>query len=230
VTLIRWADEDRLHADRDLTQTRLAGNLIDATQGATQPVETFVIPLPPLTTQSNLTRALVRTGANDTLQYLHPFNTAGLAWLPQDDPAQAPQPEVILTGVAPTGVPAPWTFLPSLLTAQPFEDAFTLDPVRYARIAGNTPDSLRFDYDGDGGDTLRFGDGAFGTIPLPQTVFTAIYRVGGGALGNMAADSITQIDPKVTGVTGVTNPLPAWGGADAEPHRTMPTQPKRSHG
>ena len=216
VTLIRWRAEDALGADRDLTVTTLAGNLIDATQGLTQSMETFII-LPLSSPQPNLARALIRTGANATLQYLHPLSGTGLTWLPQDDPTQPSQPEVVVTGTAPGAAPIPWTFLSSLLTAQPFDNAFTVDPVRYSRVAGATVDMLHFDYDGDGGDTIRFGNGAFGTIPLTETVFTATYRVGGGAIGNVAADSITHVDPKVTGVTTVTNPLPASGGADAEP-------------
>jgi hypothetical protein len=214
VTLLHWRPEDKLLADRDLTETKLAGNLIEATQGATQPTESFVIPP---SSQRDLPEALVRTGANDTLQYLYSLGAGRLAWLAQENGVGPPQPEIILTATAPNDAPSAWKFLPSLLTARPFDNAFTIDPVRYSRIAGNTVDTSYFDYDGDNGDTLRFGDGVFGTKLSEETRFTAFYRVGGGAIGNVAADSITQIDPRARGVTAVTNPLPASGGADAEP-------------
>jgi predicted phage baseplate assembly protein len=76
-----------------------------------------------------------------------------------------------------------------------------------------------FDYDGDGGDTIRFGDGVFGSNPNEGTRFTATYRVGAGAAGNVAADSITQLDPGTAASNkylSVTNPLPATGGADPQ--------------
>jgi predicted phage baseplate assembly protein len=94
-----------------------------------------------------------------------------------------------------------------------------VDAARYSRIAGTAGNSLRYDYDGDAGDTLRFGDGVFGALPDPGTNFTATYRSGGGSLGNVAADSITSIDPNdasKAGVISVTNPLPASGGSDPE--------------
>ena len=78
----------------------------------------------------------------------------------------------------------------------------------------------RYDYDGDAGDTLRFGDSVFGAVPLPGSTFTALYRSGGGLIGNVAADSITSMDPNVAsaaGVIRVTNPMPATGGADPQP-------------
>ena len=46
VTLIRWQSQDALQADRDLTQTLLAGNLVPATHGATVAAEPFVIGAP----------------------------------------------------------------------------------------------------------------------------------------------------------------------------------------
>jgi predicted phage baseplate assembly protein len=56
-------------------------------------------------------------------------------------------------------------------------------------------------------------------VPVTGTTFTVRYRVGGGAAGNVAADSITSFDPRdprAAGVLRVANPLPAAGGADPE--------------
>ncbi len=54
--------------------------------------------------------------------------------------------------------------------------------------------------------------------PEPGTAFTATYRVGNGTAGNVARETIALIDLSggPAGVTGVTNPLPAWGGVDPE--------------
>jgi predicted phage baseplate assembly protein len=73
------------------------------------------------------------------------------------------------------------------------------------------------DYDGDSGDTLRFGDAVFGQMPDAGTQFDVLYRIGAGALGNVASDAITQLAADSEGIIRVTNPLPASGGTDAEP-------------
>jgi uncharacterized phage protein gp47/JayE len=218
VTLIRWRAEDALTADRDLTRTTLAGNLVVATQARTQEEEEdFVIPPAP---PSDVPRALVRTGPNDapgaaSLQYLYPLQAAPLAWLQPSDATQRPLPEVVLTVPAPDGEQVLWEFQRWLLDAAPVDAAYTVDPARYSRTGGTTTDP-RHDYDGDAGATLRFGDGVFGAVPIPENQFTVKYRVGGGAAGNVAADSITFVDPTVKGVLRVSNPLRAEGGADAE--------------
>lgn len=69
----------------------------------------------------------------------------------------------------------------------------------------------------DGLALLRFGDGMHGRRPKENTEFTAAYRVGNGAVGNVGAGTIFHIVSKVSGVfEAVTNPLPAAGGIDPE--------------
>jgi hypothetical protein len=74
----------------------------------------------------------------------------------------------------------------------------------------------------DGGAYLRFGDDAHGKRPAPNTVFRAVYRTGNGTAGNVGADAIAHAlleDPPgfdLDNITGITNPLPAFGGVDAE--------------
>jgi hypothetical protein len=224
VTLIQWAADDALTTDRDLSATTLAGNLVVATQGQTQALESFYIPNPPVQ-PLDFTPAIVRTGPNDTpadpsLQYLYTLRYAPLTWLQPADPTQLPQPEIILTGTAPGAEAVQWEFAKWLLDAQAFDPAFTVDAARYLQIAGSLGNSPQYDYDGDAGDTLRFGDDVFGAVPEPATTFSALYRSGAGTVGNVAADSITSIDPDVAGKAGVlsvTNPMPAAGGADPQP-------------
>jgi predicted phage baseplate assembly protein len=71
--------------------------------------------------------------------------------------------------------------------------------------------------EGDGLARLRFGDDEYGRRPDAGTTFTATYRVGNGAVGNVGADSIAHVVTDVSGViTQVRNPLAAAGGAEPE--------------
>jgi hypothetical protein len=245
VTHLIWRQEDALQFDRDLTQdtagnpkTILAGNLVPATQGRRY-TETFAIPRDPETHTPTaipgIPQAIALLGrypraqpnshpANPVAaparipQYLYTLRVAPLAWLAPDDPDLSPLPEIVLQ---PQASGNPWIWHRRLLDAKPFASAFTLDPARYSRIARISDGSSfqeHLDYDGDEGDTIRFGDGIFGEIPDPESVFQVTYRVGGGAIGNVAADAIAYIDPTaLTSIAAVTNPFPATGGADREP-------------
>ena len=153
-------------------------------------------------------------------QFLHTLADGTLAWLPAPPGAADPNPQPeLLLAQSPAGTGAAWTWMRWLLEAEPFDTAFTLDPALF-RLTGHRPDgTAQFDYDGDAGDTLRFGDGEFGPIPPDGTRFSVTYRVGTGAAGNVAAGAITRIDPgqpDAAGLLRVRNPLPATGGADPE--------------
>jgi hypothetical protein len=69
----------------------------------------------------------------------------------------------------------------------------------------------------DGTAFLRFGDDVHGERPNEGTEFTASYRVGNGAAGNVGAQAIFHIVSSDTGVFDeVSNPMPAAGGIDPE--------------
>jgi hypothetical protein len=69
----------------------------------------------------------------------------------------------------------------------------------------------------DGTAHLRFGDGTYGEDPEPGVAFTAMYRTGNGASGNIGRDSLAHIlMVGSAGITAVRNPLPAAGGVDPE--------------
>ncbi|SHN52962.1 putative baseplate assembly protein [Geodermatophilus obscurus] len=70
--------------------------------------------------------------------------------------------------------------------------------------------------DDDGQWSVRFGDGAAGAQPPGGAEISAAYRVGLGRAGNVAAGALSQLRTRPLGVRGVTNPLPAEGGDDAE--------------
>ena len=149
--------------------------------------------------------------------HLYTLANARLAWLqPASNDADA-TPEIVL--VQQTGAGQRWNFSTWLLDAGQFDTAFTLDAAKFRPILRNSDNSIQYDYNGDTGDTIRFGDGTFGLVPENGALFSVTYRTGAGAAGNVAADSITKIDPAAAGaakVLAVTNPLAASGGSDAE--------------
>lgn len=69
----------------------------------------------------------------------------------------------------------------------------------------------------DGRTTVSFGDGVNGArLPTGSENVRARYRFGTGRAANVRAHRVTQAVTRPLGVTGVTNPLPASGGADAD--------------
>jgi hypothetical protein len=91
---------------------------------------------------------------------------------------------------------------------------------------------LTIDIDNDGAAMLRTGDGISGRLPEEGKTFVVRYRIGGGTIGNVGAESISHIltEPYigldgmlVVGFSGqaadialVRNPMPAIGGRDPE--------------
>jgi predicted phage baseplate assembly protein len=65
--------------------------------------------------------------------------------------------------------------------------------------------------------TVTFGDGRAGQIPVADTqIIARRYRYGGGAIGNVAPNTITAIKGKISGVKSVTNVSAAANASDAE--------------
>lgn len=221
VTRLAWAADEALTLVHDLTRTRLAGNLLPAREGR-RFTERFAIE-PAAGGPPHPAAATVRVGPNADCNdaaaiYLHTLSQGRLAWLPPDArpgdlvvPGEddLPLPEIHLTQVATAlGDPdRPWRWRRRLLDAAPFEDAFTVDPVRFT--AG--------EYDGDDADSVRFGDHVFGERPPAGAVFEVTYRVTRGAVANVAADTITGIEPGMSAlVLRATNPFAAMDAADEE--------------
>jgi Baseplate J-like protein len=214
-------------AAHDLGTTAVAGNVVPAVQGVRQS-ETFTIPDP---TAASTGPVVVRVGADsgggDLLpDYRYCLLSGPLAWLAkgaQEEYSATPvQPEIVLSQLPPAGdavdSPVAWQFVRWLLEAGPADRAFTLTPEQYSVVLSSGTTTW-LDYDGDGGTTIRFGDGSFGTAPLPGTSFEVLYRVGGGADGNVPADTIVSVaagQAQGSLVAACTNPFAATGGADAE--------------
>lgn len=94
-------------------------------------------------------------------------------------------------------------------------------PVR--DLLGQPASALRFvpEVEADGTTRLRFGQpqAANGKRPLTDDQFFASYRIGHGPQGNIGAGALTRIaaSPGIAAhVAGVTNSLPAQGGAARE--------------
>lgn len=70
--------------------------------------------------------------------------------------------------------------------------------------------------DEDGVSYVQFGDNVSGRVPTLGSLIRVTYRVCDGALGNVAAASISGSVAPIAGLSAVTNTGPAVGGADRE--------------
>lgn len=98
--------------------------------------------------------------------------------------------------------PTEWTYFDRLIEAGSNRNAFTTSE------------------DSRGVITVLFGDNVNGRVPAIGASIVAEYRVGVGERGNVAANTLTELQSDVLEVTEritqVTNPLPATGGASQE--------------
>jgi predicted phage baseplate assembly protein len=106
--------------------------------------------------------------------------------------------------------------LPGTVRLEVEEDGGWRGWTEAADFTRSAPDDRHFTVELAGG-LVRFGPGGRqGRVPqIGQRIRVRSYRYGGGAAGNVPAGAVNA----VTGVAGVTvaNPLPAYGGRDAEP-------------
>ncbi len=72
-------------------------------------------------------------------------------------------------------------------------------------------------HDDQDNTSIIFGNGEQGAhLPSGREHITATYRVGGGAAGNVPANSLTLLRTRPPGIQRVTNPIAASGGVDRE--------------
>lgn len=81
--------------------------------------------------------------------------------------------------------------------------------------AGPSDRAFSFTRDASGIVSITFGDGLNGFVPPAGTQVYVFYRVGNGSLGNVQANSITDIATSVANINIVSNTA-ATGGADEE--------------
>ncbi|WP_234333496.1 putative baseplate assembly protein [Streptomyces viridochromogenes] len=145
----------------------------------------------------------IGSGDSDRTNQTFALWQSPLTWLADDNPLGAtPVLEVRVDGVR-------WHEVDSLAGRGPGERVY---------ITGSTA---------DGRTTVTFGDGVNGArLPSGHENIRARYRFGTGKAANVAADRVTQPLTRPLGVTQVTNPRPAKGGADADgPGLTRSTIP-----
>ncbi|MGW1024861.1 putative baseplate assembly protein [Streptomyces sp. NPDC002577] len=145
----------------------------------------------------------IGSGDSDRTNQTFALWQSPLTWLADDNPLGAtPVLEIRVDGVL-------WHEVDSLAGRGPIERVY---------ITGTTA---------DGRATVTFGDGVHGArLPTGHENVRARYRFGTGKAANVSADRITQPLTRPLGVTGVTNPRPATGGADADgPALTRRTVP-----
>ena len=219
VTRLTWGAGDALARARDLTRTTLGGNLLPVTQGA-RFTETFAIgSAPPSALGAQL--AIARMGPNGSAAspswvYRYPLAQAQLGWLAGADPDHTPAPEISLAQLLPNA--QAWSFGTTLFDSLPTDFDYTIDPVAWTPVArGPTGQPTSWDIIGDQGNAIRFGTNVFGASPAEGDLFSVTYRTGLGAAGNVAADTITTIDPATQGaLVAVRNPFAVTNGMDAE--------------
>ncbi|WP_158891563.1 putative baseplate assembly protein [Amycolatopsis anabasis] len=116
-----------------------------------------------------------------------------LTWLPADNPRGARSTlEIRVDGVL-------WSEVDSLAGRGPAEKVYVTGADRTGRT------------------TVTFGDGVHGArLPTGHENVVASYRIGIGRAGNVAAGKVIQLLTRPLWVSGVTNPLPATGGADPD--------------
>ena len=203
---MQWSATTPLHFDYCAADTIIRGNMVVATHGETV-AETFAM-------ATNGLQRLRMPLSHAPLAHLDPAALALITPLQGSavSPAQAG-----FTKLAPHGIStlklqvngAAWQQQPSLL-----------DSASSAQV-------YRVEIDDAGAAAVVFGQGGsgssgqqFGLQPPDNATISMIYRVGGGIVGNVGADTLVQLHspgPDTSAwFVSVTNPLAAIGGRDLE--------------
>jgi hypothetical protein len=120
---------------------------------------------------------------------------------------------ITITPDLPDAVAETWSEIDDLLAAGPEVPA--PDPsLPPGSVQVVNPNVKVFTVDAESG-VVRFGDGLRGARPPAGATIRADYDFGLGRGGNLAAAAVSTSPALPTGWT-VTNPVPTWGGADAE--------------
>jgi hypothetical protein len=169
------------------------GNLAPADHGYTLAGEDLgAVPDPAL---EPFRPALRRSPVTHAVPLPKGFATGPAALLSGYQPADAVPVVTLLSGGQ------TWSPVPDLLANGRFDRAFVAE------------------VDEDGQAILRFGDDENGRAPVKDDTFTATYRAGNGAAGNVGAGALAQVAfaaGQADGIETVRNPLPAAGGVEPQ--------------
>jgi uncharacterized phage protein gp47/JayE len=118
------------------------------------------------------------------------------------------KPLTYVSAVTPTGVASTLDVAVDRVRWQESDSPVGLAPTDRRWFAGTDDDDVT---------TVTFGNGTEGArLPTGVENVTAVYRFGIGTAGNVAADQLTLLTTRPSGVVSVTNPERASGGADRE--------------
>ena len=213
VTVVNWSAATPLSKDYCVRDTVLYGNVVVATHGETVQAEALRNLTEQQVTELQAEIAARPTGARAPRQRL-PFTYAPLAHLDSSTLGLA-----AATAAEPTSN--------GNFTARPSRSISTLEVTvdgnpwqERSSLLESGPNDVVFKVEIDdlGEATVVFGDGVFGMRPAETSTVIATYRVGGGSVGNVGADSLTLARPEgdASWLDSVNNPLPATGGRDLE--------------
>jgi hypothetical protein len=210
ITIVQWSSSTPLHHEYCADKVTVRGNMVVATHGET-------VPLPDILVAPRAGPQRLRMPLSAApLAHLEPRTLALTA------PVTAASAPSISNGFTRRG-PRSVSTLKLQVGTPPVEWQ------QQASLLDSAPDALvyRVEIDDQGGATVVLGRGEsgssgqqFGLRPPENSVITASYRVGGGAVGNVGADTLVQLYPPgsvpIDWFKSVTNPLAASGGRDLE--------------
>lgn len=221
LTLIRWLPALPLSGDYCIRTTTVRGNLALASHGETIAAPEVLRELSPEEKAAVRAAAAARTAGQRVPRVRLRLARGPLAYLDAETLALA-APLTRSTG-APAAADAfgiPVAHSVSTLSIEVEGIARRWQPRRTLLDSRQDDLVFRVELDDQGDATVVFGDNLFGRRPDDTARITATYRVGGGTIGNVAADTLVLARPRsnetIDWLATVTNPLPARGGHDPE--------------
>ncbi|MGZ9188034.1 MAG: putative baseplate assembly protein, partial [Candidatus Binatia bacterium] len=141
------------------------------------------------------------TLAQRPLTFAAPHDQTGAASAAMVWSERAAEAQIKLTGVD-KGDPTPWQPRADLLQSDADDGHFVVE------------------IESDGQAQLRFGDDTLGRRPKSDSEFTADYRIGNGAAGNIGAEALAHVHTGnallAAATSEIRNPLAARGGVEPE--------------
>lgn len=212
ITVVTWGASTRLSNDYCVSETVVRGNVVPATHGETVPDEDLRLLTPQQKTELAAGIASRQPGQPAPRQRLK-LQQAPLAHLDAETFALASPQANAGTAQGSNGnftarTPKSISTLQVQVEGKPWQE-------RTSVLEGGPNDPIfRVEIDDAGAATVVFGDGSFGMQPPEDSHVTATYRIGGGEIGNVGADSLVSPHPEgqAPWLISVTNPLPATGG------------------
>jgi hypothetical protein len=252
VVRLRWEAEDAPPFAIPYNELQLSGNIVPATAGESRTARFRLGPLedgdgedvipaveregplfsradPSLLLRRNLCEELEDESSSRPPIYLLSLpgtEESGLAFADPDEDLRRTEPEVRVFEIdEDSGNRDKWVFSRTLMSKGGDDSVFTLEDGTWRRIVGRWlggKEIVHRDYAAGAGYTVRFGDGEFGKLPAPGSLFEVEYRLGSGASANVPAGAVSaleipaEISPLAAQLDRVGNPFPVTNGVDPE--------------